>query len=322
MRALHGQFCAEPQFSSSAKYPHGPSRVFESEPGRLEHPDLGFVPSRRATGDARAELLKPVLVEAVHQQVAALEACHPGRRDHHPVGGVQGLGYKLAPLGEVQPDHVDGCTGGELSPVEDWLGRTGGGDEHVGAARGLGVGRFYEEASVSAHLYDEPVASDRRAFNHEHPAQTGQYPGHGLDLTLGLPTGAEDSEHLALNARPVLRGDRAGHTDGLLAERVSLEGSLQLSVGQTVEQKGEVRALRNVRPYYVVAIKAHRADARRERSHAVEPHASNHPLAGGQVTAPPRPSRPKASSTPSMAVGMGRISLTSSHAATQTSQGL
>jgi hypothetical protein len=80
--------------------------------------------------------------------------------------------------------------------------------------------------------------------------------------------------------------------------------------------------LRDVRLHYGVAIPAHRADARRKRSHAAESHASNHPSAGGQFTAPPRPSRPKASSTPSMSVGMGRISLTSPHAATQTAQGL
>jgi hypothetical protein len=325
MRALRGRFCAEPQFSCSAKYPHGPGRVFEGEPGRLEHPDLGYALSRRATGDDRAGPPKPVLVEAAHQQVAALEACNLGRREHHPVGGVQGLGVRLALLGEVRACHVDDRTGEQLSPVEDRLGRTGGDDEHVGAARGgLGVGRFDEEANVSAHLYDDPVASDRRAFDHEYPPQTGHYPGSGLDLdlTLGLPTGTEDGERLALNARPVLRGDRAGRTDGRLAERVSLKGSLQLSVRQTVEQKGEVRVLRDVRPHYVVAIQAHRADARHKRSHAAEPHASNHPSAGGQFTAPPRPSRPKASSTPSMTVGMGRISLASPHAATQTAQGL
>jgi hypothetical protein len=324
MRALRGHVCTGPRFSSSARHLHGVVHIFEGEAGRLEHRDLGgSAPYRRATSGFRAQLVELVLGEAVREQVAALEACHQSRIDHHLVGMVQDLGVKLTVLGEVRPYRVNRRTGGELSLDEDRLRRTRGGDKHITATRGsLRVGRFNEEANASARLCDKPVAADRRVVNHEHAPQMRQYSGHDLNLALGLPTGTEDNEHLARSIRQILRGDHAGGADATLAERVSLKGGLRLSVGRTVGQKGEVGVLRDVRFHYAVAIQAPGPDTRRERPYDVWPHASDYPSAGGHFTAPPRPRKPKAYSRASMAVGMGRISLTSPHAATRTSQGV
>ena len=324
MRALRGHVCAGPWLSSSAKHLHGVVHIFEGEAGRLEHRDLvGSAQDGRATSGFRAQLVELVLGEAVREQVAALEACHLSRIDHHLVGMVQDLGVKLTVLGEVRPYRLNRRTEGELSLDEDRLRRTRGGDEHIRATRGsLRVGRFNEEANASARLYDKPVAADRRVVNHEHPPQMGQYSGHDLDLALGLSTGTEQNEHLARSMRQLLRGDHAGGADATLAERVSLKGGLRLSVWRTVGQKGEEGVLRDVRFHYAVAIQAPGPDARRERPHDVWPHASDYPSAERHFTAPPRPRRPKAYSRASMAVGMGSISLSSPHAATQTSQGV
>lgn len=271
MSWLYWQLCADPEFARSAKYPYGAGQVLESEPVRFEDCDLVTFAPRRLTGYDRAELLQPVPVEIVHQQVSAFEVRHLGRINHHSAGAVQSLRVELALLGQVRPYGVDMCTGRELCTVENRLIRTGGGDEYVGAAHGsFGFGCFKGEAGASAHLRNKPVSAPGGAPNYKHPAQVGQDLCHGLNLALGLPAGTEDGEHLAVGASQVLRGDGASGAGATLAERVSLDNGVQVPIGQPVEQEGEAGALGNVRAYYRIALDAHRAERRRERPHDVE----------------------------------------------------
>jgi hypothetical protein len=278
MSGLYRQLYADPEFPRPVKHPYGAGQVLESEPARFEYRDLvSFAPQRWPSDDG-AELLQPVPVETVYQQVSAFEVRHFGRINYHSVGAVQSLGVEFALLCKVRPYRVDMCTGSELCTVENRLGRTGGGDEYVGVAHGsLGIGRFKGEPSASAHLPNKPVSAVGRAANYKHSSQMGQDLCYCLDLALGLPAGTEDGEHLAVGASQVLRGDRAGGAGAPLAERVSFNDRIQLPIGQPVKQKGEAGALGNVRAYYRVALDAHRAERRRERPHDVEHHAFDIP---------------------------------------------
>ena len=123
MKALHEHVCASPRFSSSAKHPHGVVQIFEGEAGRLENHDLvGSAPYRRATSGYRAQLVEPVLGEAVRRQVAPLEACHLRQIDHHLVGIAHNLEVKLALLGEVRPYRVNRLAVDELSLASTVVG--------------------------------------------------------------------------------------------------------------------------------------------------------------------------------------------------------
>ncbi len=271
MSGLYRQLCADPEFARSVKYPYGAGQVLESETVRFEHRDLVIFAPQRLTSDDRAELLQPVPVETVYQQVSAFEVRHFVRINHHSVGAVQSLCVELALLGQVRPYGVDMCTGRELCTVENRLRRTGGGDEYVGAAHSsFGLGCFKGEASASAHLRNKPVSASGRTANYKHSAQVGQDLCHGLNLAFGLPAGTEDGEHLAVGASQVLRGDRAGGAGAPLAECVSLDNGVQVPIGQPVEQEGKAGALGNVRAYYRIALDAHRAERRRERPHDIK----------------------------------------------------
>ena len=271
MSGLYRQLYAAREFPRPVTHPYGAGQVLESEPVRFEYRDLvSFTPQRWASDDG-AELLQPVPVETVYQQISAFEVRHFGRINYHSVGAVQSLGVEFALLCKVRPYRVDMCTGSESCAVENRLGRTGGGDEHVGVAHGsLRVGRFKGEPSASAHLRNKPVSAAERAANYKHSSQMGQDLCYGLDLALDLPAGTEDGEHLAVGASQALRSDRAGGAGAPLAKSVSFNDRVQLPIGQPVKQKGEPGALGNVRAYYRIALDTHRAERRRERPHDVE----------------------------------------------------